>query len=795
MEYLKIGRSPTLWLLVLLWCYASLLNLGCEQNLFIKTGDNEMLGSPLTKAISRGMNEGGDLSNELNKLGAYTLRSRGDAKAICRALEQLPDNLHDDELNTERYRALTGLFQDVESAEVPAFEVMHSQGIPALIRVYDKLIENPSEECMNTLLFALKVLAMYGSPEGTDRIIEAARKPLGPEEYMWSVILSIFDEKHPHTGRLFTELSNPIPPGFIAVSLLDAANTAAIAGNTLKHPFDSPEGWARLEQWLTVKDPEQFSYAHSATAALPFINSKEQSRLLAIASNHPDPSVRMESAWAAAKVGNETGIRNLIAFSLEPNHSATACQYLEELGRTDAIPAEAREPDFAAKAEFAHWLSHPNELGRPPDKLEIVDKRTLKWPPEYQKKDLWLIKYTVYDDTGLEEDDVEMGLVGSTTFCFFSYNLTQRPPEDGYAIHCCWELEGEGLIKEKDIESPEVYLPMLEQWHGDELLSPEIVHIVEISPQLRYPQNLVAVAAATLNGNSGWVVLDGDRSSWYGKDELPDTLTGTIAKVHIGRQLLGFYDNPDRKKYLSKEAPEKKPEDIVKAYEHYLDRVIKGDAHEQKSLLADYSSPLGKHLTRYAKAYAHLHDTTEDEVIIRVYDQFLDVIAAGNDELKKNGYDTFRPIGEMFDKYVDALIKTDKKEKVLSLVSLLGPWWDHNTGYDKLGTAAYKASDYQTAEHYFLKLQSNYQNWERFDGTGLLARIWFHQGKKSETEQLLLECMQRIFDEAKEAKGPDRKSFEKWYQDKKDIFTELFPDIAVKRLNENNLPQSTLRPR
>jgi hypothetical protein len=348
-------------------------------------------------------------------------------------------------------------------------------------------------------------------------------------------------------------------------------------------------------------------------------------------------------------------------------------------------------------------------------------------------------------------------------------------------------------LVEKDINNTSAYASMIAQWQGEKLTSPKIAFAVEILPQLNYPQGIVAVASATLKGEQGWVVLDGERSRWYPEDTLPEAHISTIAKLHIGRQLLGFHGKPDRKKYLAKSIHEKKPQDIVNAYERLLHRAVKGDVHQQKRLLADYDSPLGKHLIRYAKARSQLHDATEENVIIRVYDQMLDVLAAGNADLKKAGYDIFTPIGAAFDTYVDALVKTDRKEKVMSLVKLLGPWWNHNMGYGHLGEAAYKAGDYEVAEQYLDRLRAGSDHWERDDGIGLLARIWHKQGKTIESERMLLESMRRILEEAKEAQGSDRILYEKWYQEKKRIFDALFPDVAVDRLAKKNLPESTLR--
>ena len=90
------------------------------------------------------------------------------------------------------------------------------------------------------------------------------------------------------------------------------------------------------------------------------------------------------------------------------------------------IPPESLDSDFRAKAEFSQWLAHPNELGRPPDLLEIVDRRDLAWPPDFERKTLWLIKYRLRGASGAINDDVGVGLVGSVTFSLPGAKLEQR---------------------------------------------------------------------------------------------------------------------------------------------------------------------------------------------------------------------------------------------------------------------------------------------------------------------------------------------------------------------------------
>ncbi|MDP6633420.1 MAG: hypothetical protein QGG42_00805 [Phycisphaerae bacterium] len=738
------------------------------------------------------MKPNGDLSKELSKLGEYTLHSRGDAIAICKALQQLPSERSEGEGYRSNLYSLVALFQDVKSVDAPAIKVLGEEGIPQIIRIYDILSVNPTKDSQTDLIFMLKILTMYGSSEGANRVISAARKPLDPDNYLWSVVFRLYAQDHPHRDRVFRELSADMPAGFIAVGFLDTATALALAGELDKHPFDSPAGHNRLEAWLTDDDPDHYSYAHSATAALPFIDAEQRNRLLPIAYEHPDESVQMEAAWAAAKSGDKGGVERLAKFCLDVNNSAVACEYLSELGRQDAIPAEAHNPDFEAKAEFAVWLAHPSELGRPPDKLEIVDSRILSWPPDAEQERFWLIKYTVHDTTGLEDDDVGVGLVGSMTFCLFSYNLDQRPPEDAYAIHSYWEMEGHELILEEDVGAQGQYETMLGQWTGDALEKPMILAVADISPKLNYPQGLVAVASAVRNGEKGWVVLDGPRSAWYPESDMPDTTHSTILNIHVGRQLLGFRDRPDRKKYLKTGPPKRDPRQVVNTYERLIDKTMTGDQPYRKKMLTGMQSLLGRHLQAYADACEATGTSTKAEAIIKVYERILKSVDESNDDIKEEAYSMLAPLGGHFEAYVDALVNMGRKSAIIPLLQFFQPKWEHYWGYTMLGTAAFKAGDYDSAEQFFTKLRRSSEDWPQSETMGLLARIWRRRGKADEAEELLIDSMRRLLKEEKKATGSERNQFEEWYQNHRSTYLDLFPERGVQHLAKIGLPASTL---
>lgn len=395
--------------------------------------------SSLAKCLDKWTKQGGDLRDTLGSNRDQPVKSKAEANAICAALDAIraePDRLGGDIICSPLH-TLAAFFQQVETGE--ALEVLKQDGLPRL-RTWVRDLLDGRDVKADDVMFIMKILAMYRQREDVDLIAQAARKPIKADGFMWSVVLGQFDGEHPYSAEMIDALRNPLPTEFILVTYLDMANGLAIAEKLHQHPFDSRSGRKHLEAWLRDTNEENFSYAHSATAALPFIDQSAREGLLQAASNHPDPSVRMEAAWAHAKSGDRAGLERLSDLCLDPRHSHTAQQYLEELGHLDRIPEDARQPEFQAIAEMANWLAHPNEFGRPPDSIELFDTRELFWPPTNDQRRLSLVKYSYNDEEG-GEPDRGVGMVGSVTFALFGEATADLSPEDIYGLHCCWELE------------------------------------------------------------------------------------------------------------------------------------------------------------------------------------------------------------------------------------------------------------------------------------------------------------------------------------------------------------------
>jgi len=393
--------------------------------------------SAFEEALSAALRPGEKFSAHMAGFQGFKIESISDAAAVARAVDLLGDSGGKPTILSPA-NGVVSLFLQASSRE--AFEVLRDEGIPRLVRFYDRQsIDSASRSDMMLLTLMLKVFAMYGTDAGLERIWAAVRKPLDPGGFMWSVV---FRSVRPAAAGAMVEglRRTPPPPGsFMAVAALDFATARQLAGEQEPHLFDTDEGVAQMEAWLL--DASRASYGVSCAATLAFIKHPARDRLLALALDHSAIDVQLEAAWAAAKLGRRGGIDLLARLATEPAHAKKARKYLEELGRSDAIPASAQTPAARAVAEMCQWLASPHEMGRPPDDIAVVDQRVLFWPPTNDRRPVWLFKYTYREPDAAKGDTVGIGMVGSVTFALFGEATADLSPDDVYALHCCWELQ------------------------------------------------------------------------------------------------------------------------------------------------------------------------------------------------------------------------------------------------------------------------------------------------------------------------------------------------------------------
>lgn len=361
------------------------------------------------------------------------IASAEDAREVITCLTHLATNVsaHQDDVHD-----VISLIQAISSQA--AAEVFIADGTDVLIDITRQLGDGYPDG--NNALFALKQLAYLPSQRGVTYLAEVLTGGRWHDEFLWSIVLNMLAQHEQAAAHLIAGLNGHLPTGFAGVAYLDMCNVCCRESGLTPHPFDTPAGHDVLKQHL--RGPES-SYAVSTCAALPFLTGPDQIELFSMAAQHTNTDVRIESAWAQAATGDERGTDVLSQLATDPLTARQAIAYLTELEEEAAIPTCAKDPDFQALAEMAGWLAHPNEYGRAPQAIEIMDHRAMVWPPVDDFVPVWLVRYTYTDDGKTE---VGVGMVGTTTFALFGEtDIADLTAEDIYGLHCCWEAEMQEL--------------------------------------------------------------------------------------------------------------------------------------------------------------------------------------------------------------------------------------------------------------------------------------------------------------------------------------------------------------
>lgn len=390
------------------------------------------------------------VSSPLPSSTLYPLKTVAEAKAFCRALAS--PNIY------ARYASgrmvlfdLLTFFQDTKSEEAKRY--LRDRGLPVLRRILTRALQERGaadaageRDWRDAHAFLVKILSMYNQPGDASLIAQAARDPRFSDEFLWLVIFEIIADGHPAAVEICEGLADPLPGSEMLANYLGFANRLCREGRISKHPFDCPVGIASLSSFMS--DATMDGLAIWVAASLPYIDPPAREALLDRATQHVDPRVRIKAAWAMAKLDMDVGRARLVAFCGDARYSKFTAVHLDELGLADLVPAETREPDFAAMARMCDWLAHPREYGRPPDEISQYDTRELNWPPHGgQPTRLWLFKYR-YAPTGEGTGEERIGFAGP-----FPFSLARKTgnlsPEDAYGLYCCDGMSSDPRVPDR----------------------------------------------------------------------------------------------------------------------------------------------------------------------------------------------------------------------------------------------------------------------------------------------------------------------------------------------------------
>lgn len=363
-----------------------------------------------------------------------------------------------------------------------------------------------------------------------------------------------------------------------------------------------------------------------------------------------------------------------------------------------------------------------------------------------------------------------------------------RPPEDCYAIHCTWEMCVNELIEVTEITDADEYAPLLRHLPPDEYDNARIVRVAELSPKLNRDHRLVAIATASHDGNNGWIVLDGNKCTWYSPDDFPeDENDESILRIHLGRSLLGLTAPVDRKAALRNKPAPFPADKLIAGYETLLEELATASIERTASLLAR-NGLIQKHLEDYLDAIESTPSGDRHTAQQLAFERCLAAAEKLPDAKHPEVYDSFTLFGNQFEAYTTRLAELGEFEKVVRLIQLFDPHWQHNLGFGMLGRAAFVAQDWDLAESYFLKLKEGLDTYFRCDEMSQLATIWHGRGNHDASSKLLIDCLrgtQTTFLESEYFS--DREMHADEYRVHRETLQQLFPN-ATEILQQQELP-------
>ncbi|MGK0187295.1 MAG: dienelactone hydrolase [Verrucomicrobiales bacterium] len=402
---------------------------------------NAMHSIALADTLQKWMQEGGELALMIDD---ETIASAADAEATTVALKKCVANG-----DAAAIGLLAGLLEDCEDeAARAAFDKEAAPILRQWVRARTTgATEDPDEATMSALFSALGALADNGSDQDGALIVEVATSGFAAGANDWSTVLWNLELPAAAFTTAMDGFRAALPQGKLGYYVLRRANSALLDAEWKgQHPFDSPAGRDLMQGWLQVDEDGDFneSAAYFSAVALAFVSDDTREGLVPLGLAIPDVDVQLEAAWADVKTEGTLGLERLQQACSDLEFATTAKSYLKELGKGDAIPAEALEPEFAATADITDWLKHPDELGSVPESLKVFDTRDIYWPPAEKQITVWLFEFTYRksEDDAEETTPVKTGyaMAGWTEWSFFDEYAEPPTPKKLYTEHCAWEL-------------------------------------------------------------------------------------------------------------------------------------------------------------------------------------------------------------------------------------------------------------------------------------------------------------------------------------------------------------------
>ncbi len=413
---------------------------------------------------------------------------------------------------------------------------------------------------------ALQMLAAQPDEESIDLLADLlSHSP--PEDWQQvGLALSPLWRADSETLALFYERldTRSLHPSTLAI-LIDLAGYSLRKGKLAEHPWQMRQAelaslLGNVCQRLQMLEREPAKFGHDVAQVQRVLNDSVSltislcdalsligdpqgaSAVLLQAMQLSHRRIQTEAAAALVRLGVAAGQERLLALASDPAARLRAVSYAEELGCADLIDATLRDPPALAEAELASWLTSPEQFGIPPQRIELVDSRTLYWPGYEEPQACFLFRYEYDLPSGQVSN---LGIAGPATHAF-TFDLTRLPVDDAYAIFAGWQVEHEDIF-----EIPMTQLNVAQRSEADRLidcLRDQQLHVTQpiaLTFFLGEVSLVAEVEPIESDGEreSGYALTDGIETLHFRSQRGPTALTpAMVVALYRGRKLLRTFN-------------------------------------------------------------------------------------------------------------------------------------------------------------------------------------------------------------------------------------------------------------
>ena len=250
--------------------------------------------------------------------------------------------------------------------------------------------------------------------------------------------------------------------------------------------------------------------------------------------------VQTEAAAALARLQDETGKQALIALAEQPVTRLRVLAYADELGFKQEISLELQGEIALAESQLAIWLAEPDQMGLAPSNLELLDNREMFWPGFEHPVACYLFKYAY--GTG-ESAHRNIGICGPLTHAFAA-DLQHLPIDEIYAAFAGWQTIHQDIFQMSSARATQVFPNELQRLQSG--LDDDTLDDVKVQTVGSFFGDLVLVATARCEGQSGTIIVDNHDSTWYETGNFDAPIDWKLAyTIWRGKQLLSKFNSSE----------------------------------------------------------------------------------------------------------------------------------------------------------------------------------------------------------------------------------------------------------